>query len=359
MLELTREQARRTVLRAQLLDLPRPTDLLEVVRRLTLLHVDLTAHVAPSAELVLWSRLGSAGLRRGDLGRARDDGSLVELTNMLRPVEDVRWHRPEMRRAPRTAGEEHVAGWLRDNRAAAEEVLEALRADGPLPARALPDSCVRPWRSSGWSSGRSTLRLLEVLERRGEVAVAHRDGRERCWDLAARVLADDPDDAPDPEEARVERARRRLASLGVDRAPDVGERVRVEGTRGTWSIDAEQLERLDEPFEGRCALLSPLDRTVFDRRRALELLDLDYQLEMYKPVGRRRWGYWALPVLHGDRFVAKLDVEADHAGGVLRWHALHEDVPLGVTERDDVAREVVDLARYLDLVLVDEREVSS
>ena len=60
--------------------------------------------------------------------------------------------------------------------------------------------------------------------------------------------------------------------------------VRVEGVRGSWFVDPDQLARLDEPFSGRCALLSPLDWLVFDRQRLLELFEFDYQLEMYKPA---------------------------------------------------------------------------
>jgi hypothetical protein len=65
---------------------------------------------------------------------------------------------------------------------------------------------------------------------------------------------------------------------------------------------------------------------------------------MYKPAARRRWGYFALPVLHGDRLVGKLDATADHAAGVLRVHALHEDEPFTPTCRDAVEREVRSLA---------------
>jgi uncharacterized protein YcaQ len=62
---------------------------------------------------------------------------------------------------------------------------------------------------------------------------------------------------------------------------------------------------MSQPFSGRAALLSPFDRLIHDRKRTLELFEFDYQLEMYKPAVRRRWGYFALPVLYGDRLVGK------------------------------------------------------
>ena len=105
----------------------------------------------------------------------------------------------------------------------------------------------------------------------------------------------------------------------------VGVAVTVEGVRGKWRVDQAHLDRVEEPFEGRAALLSPLDHLVFDRKRMAELFDFDYILEMYKPVAKRRWGYWAMPILYGDELVGKLDVTADRKAGVLRVNAIHPD----------------------------------
>ena len=104
---------------------------------------------------------------------------------------------------------------------------------------------------------------------------------------------------------------------------DAGEPAVVEGVKGEWRVDPAAL---GEDFEGRTALLSPFDRLVHDRVRAEELFDFEYTLEMYKPAAKRRWGYFALPVLHDDRLVGKVDATADRKASVLRVNAIHEDV---------------------------------
>ena len=106
--ELSRAQARCIAVRAQLLDAHRPTDLLTVFRRLTLVQVDLTAAVAPSADIVCWSRLGSEAYRPRDLDELLEQGSVLEYQLRLRPAEDMALYRAEMDRWP---GPEPLGDW--------------------------------------------------------------------------------------------------------------------------------------------------------------------------------------------------------------------------------------------------------
>ena len=358
---LTRADARRVAVRAQLLTADRPTDVLEVLRHLGVLQPDPTSAVAPSADVVLWSRIGSA-YEPAELRELVDTQRVVDVRGLLRPAEDLALLRAEMAERPatgRNARQREITWqWLDDNAAARDDVLELLRADGPLPASSIPDTCVRPWRSSGWNDDRNVRMLLEVMAARGMVAVAGSERREKLWDLAERVYPDVPP-LPVAQSRRI-RDERRLRALGIARSrttgrsvePDdvgeAGEPAVVEGVRGTWRVDPAAL---DTPVTGRAALLSPLDRLVLDRKRLAEIFESDYQLEMYKPAARRRWGYWAMPVLHGDRLVGKLDATADVRAGVLRVTALHEDEPLTRRVREDVEREITDLARWLELEL--------
>jgi uncharacterized protein YcaQ len=82
-----------------------------------------------------------------------------------------------------------------------------------------------------------------------------------------------------------------------------------------------------------------------------EIFEFDYQLEMYKPAAKRQWGYFALPILYGDRLAGKLDATADRGAGVLRVDAIHQDVPFSTTMTAAVEHEIGNLARWLQLDL--------
>jgi uncharacterized protein len=199
--------------------------------------------------------------------------------------------------------------------------------------------------------------MLEFMLMRGEVAISARVGRERLWDLPERVYPSDVELPPVAEAQRILNERR-LRALGIARAKapampiepihvgEAGEPAVVEGVAGEWRVDPEALGR---EFEGRTALLSPFDRLPYDRKRAEQLFDFEYVLEMYKPAAKRRWGYFALPILHHDRLVGKLDAIADRKASRLRVHAIHEDVRFTRPVARAVQGEIEALASWLAL----------
>ena len=351
---LTKAQARRIAVRAQMLDANRPTDLLNVVKQLTLLQIDPTAAIAPSADLVAWSRLGSS-YQPAQLKQAvEEDRTLFELDAMVRPMSDLGLY---LAGAAGWPPYETTRAWIKDNDRFRRDILKLLRSSGPLMSRDVPDTCVVPWASSGWTNNRNVTQMLEILAMRGEIAIARRVGRERVWDLPERVYPADVV-VPSADEAELLKNERRLASLGIARQKtrampmepthvgEAGEPAVVEGVKGEWRVDPAAL---DQDFAGRTALLSPFDRLIHDRVRAEELFDFEYTLEMYKPAAKRRWGYFALPILHGDRLVGKLDAKADHKASVLRVNAIHDDVKFTRAMTKGVQAELEDLASWLDL----------
>jgi uncharacterized protein YcaQ len=355
---LTKAQARRIAVRAQLLDASRPTELLAVVERLTLLQIDPPAAIAPSADLVAWSRLGSA-YEPAHLKQALEqDRTLFEHNALVRPISDLGLYlagAADWPSYPRTRA------WIQDNDSFRRDILRLLEDSGPLTSRDIPDTSVVAWASSGWTKDRNVTQMLEILRMRGEVAIAGRIGRERVWDLAERVYPADVV-VPSVDEAERRKNERRLASLGIARQKarampmepihvgEAGEPAVVEGVKGEWRVDPAAL---CVDFEGRTALLSPFDRLVHDRVRSEELFDFEYTLEMYKPAAKRRWGYFALPILYHDRLVGKVNAKADRQVSVLRVYAIHEDVKFTRTVTRAVQAELEDLASWLGLGAVE------
>jgi uncharacterized protein YcaQ len=260
------------------------------------------------------------------------------------------------------AGAERVRAWLRDNDRFRRDVLKLLKRSGRLTSRDIPDTCAVPWASTGWTNDRNVTQMLEFLQARGEVAISGRVGRERLWDLPERVYPAGVE-VPSVEDAERIRNERRLAALGIARARarampmepihvgEAGEPAVVEGVKGEWRVDPAYL---DDGFRGRTALLSPFDRLIHDRVRTEELFEFEYTLEMYKPAAKRRWGYFALPILHGDRLVGKLDAIADRKASVLRVNVVHEDVSFSRAMSAALRKEIEDLAAWLDLAVVGE-----
>jgi uncharacterized protein YcaQ len=353
--ELTREQARQIVVRASMLDAARPADLMTVVERLTALPVDPTRAIAPSYDLVCWSRLGSTYQPEDldDLLAARD---LYEDGDGIRPMADLRLHLADMESWPPW---DSTRDWLEANELFRNEVLDILDVEGPLPSRQVKATAQVPYHSSGWNLDRNVRMMLTCLLARGEVAVNGRKGTQKMYDLAERVYPPGVEAVPH-DEALAIRDERRLRGLGVARAKgtvipgepvhvgDAGEPAMVEDTDGEWRVDPAQLGLR---FEGRTALLSPFDPITRDRVRMEDLFEFEYVLEMYKPAATRRWGYFALPILHGDRLVGKLDATADRKAGRFFVDAVHEDAPFTRAMTKAVDAEITALAEWLGLAL--------
>jgi uncharacterized protein YcaQ len=271
--------------------------------------------------------------------------------------------------------------FLAANAAFCDELVEELRARGPLRARDLEDRSAEPWRHGWWTdevSGRQTIaRLLHMLWLGGRIGVSQRIGTERVWDVFERCVpagalaaAAQLDDAA-AERAAVLRAvrmlgvarpahvrahflRRRYERLAATLAALAGagalEPVHVGGTAaGPWYAAAEDLERLDGLAPGaRTTALSPFDNLLCDRGRAAELLGFEHRLEIYVPAPKRRWGYYVLPILHRERIVARADAAVDREAGVLRVHALYREPGVRRTPALDraVARALERLAGW-------------
>jgi uncharacterized protein YcaQ len=352
--QLTRDEARRIAVRAQLLDADRPGDVVQVAEELGAIKIDPTAAIAPAEHTILWSRIGGA-YDPIQLSKAVEhDRLLFEYDGAFRPVSLLPLMLPTMRRGPQRQSN---IDWLKANDRFRKDILARLRAEGPLFASDIPDTAAVARPTDGWFSSNQTTRMLDFLHRFGEVAVAGRQGRLKKWDLAERVY---PQDLPEYslEEADLLLAERRLHSAGIakHKSPwsevgEAGELATVEGSTWKYRVDPAALAALDQDEGGRVAFLSPYDGMLFDRPRLREMFDFEYVLEQFKPKAQRKYGYFTHPILMGDRFVGLLDAEVDRANEALKVTAVHELLPFDPEEDEIVRGEIAALAEWLGLGL--------
>ena len=348
---LTRDEARRIAVRAQLLEAQRPGDVVEVAEQLGSIKIDPTATIAPCQHTVLWSRIGWS-YESAQLTKAVEmDRALFEFDGSFHATSLLPAMLPEMRHFPRR---ESSRQWLEANAKFRADVLARLRAEGPLMASEIPDTAeVARDNDGGWFGPNQVPHMLDFLARQGEVAIVGRRGRHRIWDLAERVYPQNLPEYADEEAARM-LAERRLQAAGIakHKSPwtpvgEAGEPATIEGIRTTWRVDPQALASLDDEVDGRVAILNPYDGMLFDRPRLRDIFDFDYVLEQFKPKSQRKYGFSAHPILIGDVFMGMLDALVDREQEVLRVNAVHELIPFEPEEDEMVRAEIADLGEWL------------
>jgi uncharacterized protein YcaQ len=290
-IEVSRAEARRIAVRAQLLD-GSATGVLDTVRQLGFLQIDVVSSVAPPRHLVLYSRLGP-GYDRDELDRLRwEEKALFEWNAFIWPIEDLPLLRARIRSVLTgdLTWQRRHREWLKTNARFRRYVLRELEQRGPLLSRELQDDAAASWVSTGWTHGKNLTKMLETLHTVGELAVVGRRGGQRLWDLAERWY-------PEIEVVPPDEANRLLAET----------RSRAQGVRlerGPWFAHPDIAA---DPVPDRAVFLSPFDRLVYDRDRAEKLWDFRYRLEMFVPKAKREYGYYVLPLLVGDGLVARAE----------------------------------------------------
>jgi hypothetical protein len=295
--EVTRDEARRIAVRAQLLD-GSANGVLDTVRRLRFLQVDPISTVAPPQHLVLFSRLGAA-YDRSELDRLLwEERKLIEWRAFLWAADDLPYLRARMRRrSPR--GQEYV----KENAAFRRYVLRELERRGPLLSREIETHSSMNLERHEWWGTRKVGLMLEVLAARGEVAVVGRRGKQRVWDLAERWYPESETLPWAQAEQLADERRQRALGVAYDKR------------KSRWLAHPDAT---DGPVPDRAVLLSPFDRLIHDRERAEALWDFFYRLEMYVPKAKREHGYYVLPLLVGDRLVGRAEPVFDAKSRTLR-----------------------------------------
>jgi uncharacterized protein YcaQ len=346
--ELSIGEARRIALAAQGVSSPRPARagdaaLAKMFGRVQLVQLDSVNVLCRSQELPLWARLGAHDRRL--LPRALESRSLFEYwahAACLAPVELQPLLRWRMAEAFQNGAWGSLVALGKKKPGYVQAVLDEIRTRGPLAASELSDAATRRRPGNWWSWG-DHKRAVELLFWSGALSTARRTAQfERVYDLTERVLPSSVLAAPTPSVADAQRALldRAARSLGVGTLADIADYFRIRTTaraRVAELVESGALvpvavEGWDKPAYlhrdavsprrvDAATLLSPFDSLVWERKRTERLFDFHYRIEIYTPASKRRFGYYVLPFLLGDRLVARVDLKSSREIRTLLVHA--------------------------------------
>jgi uncharacterized protein len=350
-LRISTDHARRFLVRRHLLDPPRnlaaeAASVLRVIDRVGFLQFDpLEVPGARNHDLVLHARIG--GYRREWCDQwlygKPNDRRLIELYNKslnILPIAEL----PHYRITWTQLEGEYSGGILRDQAPVAKAILERIQADGPLSTAAFREHghAVDWW----WAPTPAGRAVMEALFVTGRLGIARREGSRRYYDLIERLV---PAELLARHESEEDAMHHRLLSryrgvglaaavggpaelmLGTGTTADRRRRtdqlvsdgvlipVQVEGLKATRYIVAEEEPILDATADPAsrpspaATFLAPLDPLIWDRRMLRDLFGFDFIWEVYIPAAKRRWGYYVLPMLFGDRLVGRIEPRVERA----------------------------------------------
>jgi len=381
---LSLADARRVVLAAQGFGSNKaqasPRRLAATLDRLSLHQIDSVNVLARAHYLPAFSRLGRydrAWLDNaawGPQGKRRifeywaHEASLLPLDR--HPL--LRWRMAEADRGERGWGS--LRTYASDRRAEAMRTLARIAAEGPLSASDFEDGKGQ----GGWWGWGEAKRQLEWLFWAGHITTAtRRNSFERVYDLTERVIPAEILALPTPDKEAAHRAliARAASALGVATETDLRDYFRTEVGPTRDAIAALVEDGLLEPVrvEGwakpawlhrdartprgvaAAALLAPFDPLIWERARTERLFAFHYRIEIYTPANKRRFGYYVLPFLLGDRLVGRVDLKADRQASRLLVQSVHLEADAPANSLEALSAALRDMADWLGLDAVVER----
>ncbi len=390
-LTLTPTLARRLAITRQQLAKPQPkptpNGVMDIFRNLGYIQIDPIRAVERTQFLVLWSRLGNYDPTLMDT-LLWNDPQLFEYwahAASLVLTENYPIHHLQMRHFAHSDRKwaKRIRTWLEANESFRQHILARLGAEGPLSADQIENLSKTPWKSGGWTNDRDVSQMFSFMWEQGDIVVAQRNGLRRKWALTEQHLpAWTRQDPLSDEEAVRQAIQISLRALGVASSKQIRTHfirghyfnfdqiladllkqktlipvsIAAESVTwpGDWYIHAEDVPLLTQlqtgDWQPRTTLLSPFDNLIIDRERTELMWDFHFRLEIYVPQAKRQYGYYVLPILHGERLIGRIDPRMDRKSGNLYVNAIYTepDTPQDTNTGQAVAGAIAELASFLE-----------
>jgi hypothetical protein len=368
--------ARRFIISKQHLDAQERPPMLDMIRDLGCLQLDPIRKVERTHLLVLWSRLGNYDVE--DLEKLRwEERSLFEYwahAASLVLTEDYPIHAVYMREATKNISEWIDEHDLHDLR---KHILKRLGEDGALGTNDFEDEQLTSETFSGWTNGRAVNRLTERMWTMGEVMPVMRRGNQRKWALSENFFPErTPRKELDSYQASYQSLQRAIKALGVAGGKkqinyhftryrywhfnEVMKQllkeekiipVKIDDCSGDWYIHTDDLPLLEKIEKGdwqpKTTLLSPFDNLICDRDRTELIWDFFFRIEIYVPQKDRQFGYYVLPILHGDDLIGRIDMAMDRKANILQAISTYAEENAPASAVNDIRKAVQSLADFL------------
>jgi len=381
-------QARQLAVDAQLLhsDLsPTKANIHTTFQQLGCIQIDPINVVARNPLLVLWSRLGQFDVADFEALLWQDKALFEYWAHAASIVltDDFPLYQPRMQQVftDDSSWSTRTREWMATNDSFRQYVLHVLETQGTLFSKEFEDRAVTENSGGVWASGRQVGKMLGVLWQQGTITVSQRRGDgfglQKQWDLTSRHLPQwTGHELWSSREIVTLAAQKSLQALGVgtakhienhfirNRYPDLDvvladlvkngrlHPITVEDQSDTWYIHNDTLDKLDgEMEESKTAvLLSPFDNLICDRNRTETLFNFHYRSEIYTPKAKRKYGYYVMPILYGNRLIGRLDPKMDRKTKTLHINAIYvePDVELAAGMETAVYETITQLATFLN-----------
>lgn len=330
-------EVRKIILSNQLLisgnDFTSKSGIYRIIEKLGYIQIDTISVVERSHHHIIWSRMPS--YQKSDLDELLEKDKLIfeywsHAASYL-PMKDFRFSLLRKRNYS-----DKYKDWKISNRKIIEHVYDRIKSEGPLQSKDFDDKKSGTY---GWWNWKPSKDALEFLFHTGELMIARRSGFQKVYDLTERVLPDNINvSIPSVKEFYRHLAERSLKSFGIFREKEVMylksydkikfknvlnqmaeekiiAEIKVRGFKEDIFYTSESnIEALKNIKSNKLIhILSPFDNLIIQRKRIKDLFDFDYQLECYLPEKKRKFGYFCLPVLYGNRFIARIDAKASRS----------------------------------------------
>ena len=249
-----------------------------------------------------------------------------------------------------------------------DKILDRIAREGPLGAKDFEND--RVVKSSGWWDWRPSKVALERLHLAGQLLATRKKDFHKLYDLTRNIIPGDIDRTlPTEEEFTRHLIIRSLKSLGIGYVKEIAWNgrllklpikqelkklvdagtvceVAIEGLKGPLYM-LPQYKKKNITLAGDAFILSPFDMLNVFRHRLRDFFDFDYQVECFVPAAKRKYGYFSLPILMGDTFIARMDSKADRKKKTLIIHNLHfEPVKMTKSMTEKLCDAIQEFARF-------------